>query len=112
MQEFNKWARRLLTYSRVPERDVDLVAMEEWRVRERGEEGSEGARTANELNGFRRKVSSSFESLSLVFLLVRVLITGMNSIFRDSRSSRQMMAILIRESWLLDRMRIDILPGG
>ncbi|KAK4987130.1 hypothetical protein LTR50_004826 [Elasticomyces elasticus] len=50
VQSFNKWSRRLLTYRRLPNCDIDQTA-----VRRRRELTS-GA-TADELNSFRRKAS-------------------------------------------------------
>ncbi|KAH0544951.1 hypothetical protein FGG08_000877 [Glutinoglossum americanum] len=61
VQAFNKWSRRLLTYRRLPDKEV--VYTEEF-LRERmemlGREGFVGA-TADELNDFRRKYFKGFK---------------------------------------------------
>ncbi|CAD0113583.1 unnamed protein product [Aureobasidium uvarum] len=50
VQQFNRWARRLITYRRVPEAQVDQEAL---RNREKREEAI--GVTADDLNAFRRK---------------------------------------------------------
>ncbi|KAJ9630835.1 hypothetical protein H2203_001360 [Taxawa tesnikishii (nom. ined.)] len=51
VQQFNRWARRLLTYRRLPQSQVDQNAVKA-RIRSAKAEGT----TADELNSFRRKV--------------------------------------------------------
>lgn len=53
VQPFNKWSRRLLTYARLSDAEIDPEARWEKRV-----DGGAGA-GADELNAFRRKVSLS-----------------------------------------------------
>lgn len=55
VQEFNKWSRRLLTYRRIPDGEIDEGAVGEY-LREMGKVEGEMGTTADELNGFRRKV--------------------------------------------------------
>ncbi|KAI5209656.1 tRNA guanosine-2'-O-methyltransferase [Aureobasidium subglaciale] len=56
VQQFNKWARRLITYRRVPEAEVDQEAL---RNREKREEAT--GVTADDLNAFRRKYFQGFK---------------------------------------------------
>lgn len=56
VQQFNKWARRLLTYRRVEEGRVDAGAVERRRATREVREGT----TADELNQFRRKFFQGF----------------------------------------------------
>ncbi|KAH0266022.1 RNA methylase family UPF0020 protein, partial [Aureobasidium melanogenum] len=56
VQQFNRWARRLITYRRVPEAQVDQEAL---RNREKREEAT--GVTADDLNAFRRKYFQGFK---------------------------------------------------
>ncbi|KAI4720305.1 tRNA guanosine-2'-O-methyltransferase [Aureobasidium sp. EXF-10727] len=56
VQQFNRWARRLITYRRVPEAEVDQEAL---RNREKREEAT--GVTADDLNAFRRKYFQGFK---------------------------------------------------
>ncbi|EGS21620.1 uncharacterized protein CTHT_0034840 [Thermochaetoides thermophila DSM 1495] len=55
-QTFNKWSRRLITYRRIPDREVDPEAM---KARQRR---IEVGKTADELNPFRKAYFTKFES--------------------------------------------------
>ncbi|KAL1306786.1 hypothetical protein AAFC00_005447 [Neodothiora populina] len=55
VQQFNKWARRLLTYERIPEDQIDEAALRS-RIRKAEIAGT----TASELNAFRRKYFEGF----------------------------------------------------
>ncbi|KAI9782687.1 MAG: hypothetical protein M1839_004674 [Geoglossum umbratile] len=63
IQAFNKWARRLLTYRRLP--DSEVVYTEEFldRKMEKLERGDFVGAKADELNDFRRKYFEGFKSL-------------------------------------------------
>ncbi|KAK4126032.1 tRNA guanosine-2'-O-methyltransferase [Parathielavia appendiculata] len=54
-QTFNKWSRRLITYRRIPDREVDQEAMKA------REEMKPVGKTADELNPFRKAYFSKFE---------------------------------------------------
>ncbi|KAL2019303.1 hypothetical protein VTK56DRAFT_9770 [Thermocarpiscus australiensis] len=54
-QNFNKWSRRLITYRRIPDAEVDPEAMKA------REEAKPVGKTADELNPFRRAYFSKFE---------------------------------------------------
>lgn len=58
-QHFNKWSRRLLTYRRLADRDVDAEALRQYRAfrAEMADAGLDRG-TADSMNDFRRKVSS------------------------------------------------------
>lgn len=58
VQPFNRWSRRLITYRKLPDEEVDpaLVA-EAWRTREHG---VEVGTTADELNPFRKGYFNGF----------------------------------------------------
>ncbi|GAB7355756.1 hypothetical protein MBLNU459_g6443t3 [Dothideomycetes sp. NU459] len=56
VQQFNKWARRLLVYRRLPDHEIDQDALQSRRKKEYAQ-GS----TASELNSFRRKYFQGFE---------------------------------------------------
>ncbi|KAK1755895.1 S-adenosyl-L-methionine-dependent methyltransferase [Echria macrotheca] len=57
-QVFNKWSRRLITYRRIPDQQVDQVAM-----RKREEENAAlVGKTADELNPFRKAYFNKFET--------------------------------------------------
>ncbi|KAL2120933.1 hypothetical protein VTJ04DRAFT_4960 [Mycothermus thermophilus] len=55
-QTFNKWSRRLITYRRIPDAQVDQEAMR------KREEAKPVGKTADELNPFRKAYFSKFES--------------------------------------------------
>ncbi|KAI0541294.1 S-adenosyl-L-methionine-dependent methyltransferase [Xylaria digitata] len=57
-QVFNKWSRRLITYRRLPDSDVDLSALA---LRKRQEDEASG-RSADDLNPFRRHYFRRFKS--------------------------------------------------
>ncbi|KAL2200729.1 S-adenosyl-L-methionine-dependent methyltransferase [Corynascus similis CBS 632.67] len=54
-QTFNKWSRRLITYRRIPDAEVDQEAMK------RREEMKPVGKTADELNPFRKAYFNGFE---------------------------------------------------
>ncbi|OTB01666.1 hypothetical protein M426DRAFT_323293 [Hypoxylon sp. CI-4A] len=56
-QVFNKWSRRLITYSRLPDSEVDLAAL----AQKKQEEKVKG-HTADDLNAFRRAYFKGFKS--------------------------------------------------
>ncbi|KAK0643335.1 S-adenosyl-L-methionine-dependent methyltransferase [Cercophora newfieldiana] len=56
-QVFNKWSRRLITYRRIPDAEVDQEAMKMW---EADKEKLVG-KTADELNPFRKAYFNKFE---------------------------------------------------
>jgi tRNA (guanine10-N2)-methyltransferase len=59
IQRFNKWSRRLLVYERLPGRLDMEVDMAELAIKKDTAEGDE-ARTADELNDFRRRYFQAF----------------------------------------------------
>ncbi|KAK7964069.1 hypothetical protein PG988_011043 [Apiospora saccharicola] len=61
-QVFNKWSRRLITYQRLPDSEVDQKALLEWQSRDQTSEGV----TADELNPFRRHYFNGFRTQETV----------------------------------------------
>ncbi|KAF8252288.1 tRNA guanosine-2'-O-methyltransferase [Wilcoxina mikolae CBS 423.85] len=59
VQEFNKWSRRLLVYSR---RSDDDISAEEAEMLQRAAIAEDKKMTADELNGFRKKYFEGFKS--------------------------------------------------
>ncbi|KAK3318898.1 S-adenosyl-L-methionine-dependent methyltransferase [Apodospora peruviana] len=59
-QAFNKWSRRLITYRRIPNAQVDPGAVE--KAKEAQETGKLLGKTADELNPFRKAYFTRFES--------------------------------------------------
>ncbi|KAI1308135.1 S-adenosyl-L-methionine-dependent methyltransferase [Xylaria venustula] len=57
-QVFNKWSRRLITYRRLPDSDVDISALA---LRKKQEDQANG-RNADDLNPFRRHYFRGFKS--------------------------------------------------
>ncbi|KAI0396389.1 tRNA guanosine-2'-O-methyltransferase [Xylariaceae sp. FL0594] len=57
-QVFNKWSRRLITYRRLPDTEVDTAALAQ---RKKQVDGAEG-RSADDLNPFRRHYFRGFKS--------------------------------------------------
>ncbi|KAI0206537.1 S-adenosyl-L-methionine-dependent methyltransferase [Astrocystis sublimbata] len=57
-QPFNKWSRRLITYRRLPDSDIDESALE---LRKAQKDQTSG-RTADDLNAFRRHYFRGFKS--------------------------------------------------
>jgi len=55
VQDFNRWSRRLLTYTRLPDSEIDAEALEKWE----SEDGT-AVGTADELNGFRKRFFEGF----------------------------------------------------
>ena len=58
-QVFNKWSRRLITYRRIPDAEVDQDALA---AKNAVEAPKLGGQTANDLNPFRKGYFSKFES--------------------------------------------------
>ncbi|KAI1441884.1 tRNA guanosine-2'-O-methyltransferase [Annulohypoxylon stygium] len=56
-QVFNRWSRRLITYSRLPDSQVDLTALAQRRQEERVK-----GHTADDLNAFRRAYFRGFKT--------------------------------------------------
>ncbi|KAI2609338.1 tRNA guanosine-2'-O-methyltransferase TRM11 [Hypoxylon fragiforme] len=56
-QVFNKWSRRLITYRRLPEAEVDMSALSQ-----RKQEEQQNGHTADDLNAFRRAYFKGFKS--------------------------------------------------
>ncbi|KAK7995239.1 hypothetical protein PG990_014012 [Apiospora arundinis] len=61
-QVFNKWSRRLITYRRLPDAEVDQQALLDWQSREQTSDGI----TADELNPFRRHYFNGFRTQEAV----------------------------------------------
>ncbi|KAK8078940.1 S-adenosyl-L-methionine-dependent methyltransferase [Apiospora phragmitis] len=61
-QVFNKWSRRLITYRRLSDSEVDQKALLEWQSREQISDGV----TADELNPFRRHYFNGFRTQEAV----------------------------------------------
>ncbi|KAI1430410.1 S-adenosyl-L-methionine-dependent methyltransferase [Xylaria sp. FL1777] len=57
-QVFNKWSRRLITYRRLPDSDVDMSAL----ALRKKEENQANGRSADDLNPFRRHYFRGFKS--------------------------------------------------
>ncbi|KAI1154025.1 S-adenosyl-L-methionine-dependent methyltransferase [Nemania diffusa] len=57
-QVFNKWSRRLITYRRLPDSDVDQSAL----ALRKKQEDQENGRSADDLNPFRRHYFRGFKS--------------------------------------------------
>ncbi|KAI0145590.1 tRNA guanosine-2'-O-methyltransferase [Xylariaceae sp. FL1272] len=57
-QVFNKWSRRLITYRRIPDSEVDLTALAE-RLKQ---ENKTNGHSADDLNPFRRQYFRGFKS--------------------------------------------------
>jgi tRNA (guanine10-N2)-methyltransferase len=55
VQVFNKWSRRLITYRRLPDAEVDATALAQ-----RQERGTTNGASADELNPFRRHYFNAF----------------------------------------------------
>ncbi|KAK4222110.1 hypothetical protein QBC38DRAFT_490658 [Podospora fimiseda] len=61
-QTFNKWSRRLITYRRKPDAEVDQAAFKSYEERKRVE--IEQGKSADELNPFRKAYFEGFQSQS------------------------------------------------
>ena len=59
-QSFNKWSRRLLTYRRRRDSDINAEAALAYEVQRLALQSDNGVGTANDLNDFRRKVSFEY----------------------------------------------------
>ncbi|KAI1846936.1 hypothetical protein JX266_007157 [Neoarthrinium moseri] len=62
VQVFDKWSRRLITYRRRPDSEVDAAALERWQQRTE----TNGGVTADELNPFRRHYFNAFRTQAAV----------------------------------------------